>query len=150
MKVHADRDFVPAAWMSSAEQRVGDARLLARRREAGLPRHASLFAGAAARFAMRAILLALGRDTRESDHLAELVALLPEEASSVKAHPSLALLVQYGPEIGYPDGEIPGLTWADAEVATEAAESFVGAIRAELKARGVDLAPTDADGGQSA
>lgn len=148
MMVHADRDFAPAAWMRSAEQHVGDARLLARGRKAALPRHACSFSGVAARFATRAHLLVLSRDTKESDDLAELVALLPEEASSIKAHPSVAVLVRYGPEIGYPDGEIPGLTWADAEHAASAAEAFVAAIRAELEERGIDLTPPGSDEGR--
>lgn len=148
MKVHADRDFAPAAWMRSAEQHAWDARLLAREREAALPRHACSFSGLAARFATRALLLALGRDTKESDDLAELVALLPEEASSIKAHPSVAVLDRYGPEIEYPDGEIPGLTWADAERAAIAADAFVAAIRAELEERVIDLTPPGTDEGR--
>lgn len=148
MTVRADRDFAPAAWLRSAEQHAGDARLLARKRDAAQPRHGCFFAGAAARFAVRALLLALDRDTRESDDLAELIGFLPAEAASIKEHPSGALLARYGPEIEYPDGAIPGLTWADAEQAASSAEAFVTAIRAELEKRGTDLTVPGSDGGR--
>lgn len=148
MTVRVDRDFAPAAWLRSAEQHAGGARLFARKRDAAQPRHACFFAGVAARLAVRALILALGRETRESDDLAELIGLLPEEAASIKTHPSLAILERYGPEIEYPDGEIPGLSWEDAEQASSTAEAFVAAIRAELEKRGIDLTVPGSDGGR--
>jgi hypothetical protein len=134
-----DTDYTPAAWIGGAAEKAEWASLMAMRRDAALPRHSCLFAGAAARFAVRALLVATETSTRESDDLPELVGLIPYELGPIKNHPAVPVLERYGPDIGDPDRGIPGLTWDDADLAANSAEELVSAIRSELTARGIDV-----------
>ena len=131
-----DADFTPVAWLEWAEKHLAAARAYEQVRDHAQPRHACIWAGVSARFAIRAALVATASPTHESNHLAELSAQLPSDLARL-ARPAVDGLSRYGEEINYPDGEIRGLTWQDAETGVSDAAQLLSVIRAELASNGV-------------